>query len=94
MSGTLSFNSGFSYDSSGNMTGDGVYTYAWNAESLLKNAHSVNYTYDGDGKRVEKSSGTGEKVPGTFSPGTFSPVVSQSNATGSSQGTIVRLPEP
>ena len=33
-------------------------SYTWNAESLLKSTGSVNYTYDGDGKRVEKSSGT------------------------------------
>jgi RHS repeat-associated protein len=52
-------NSGFSYDASGNMLTDGSgNSYTWNAERLLKSAASVNYTYDGDGKRVEKSSGT------------------------------------
>ena len=40
------------------MTSDGSNSYTWNAESRLKSAASVNYTYDGDGKRVEKSSGT------------------------------------
>jgi RHS repeat-associated protein len=51
-------NSGFSYDASGNMTGDGAYTYAWNGAGVLKSAGSTTYTYDGDDKRVEKSSGT------------------------------------
>jgi RHS repeat-associated protein len=51
-------NSGFSYDASGNMTGDGAYSYAWNGEGLLKSAGTTTCTYDGDGKRVEKSSGT------------------------------------
>ena len=56
-SNQLSSGSGFSYDASGNMTADGVNTYAWNAESEIKSAASVNYTYDGDGNRLEKSSG-------------------------------------
>ena len=40
------------------MLTDGSNTYTWNGEMQLKSAASVNYTYDGDGKRVEKSSGT------------------------------------
>jgi RHS repeat-associated protein len=32
-------------------------SYAWNAESEIKTANSVNYTYDGDGNRVQKSNG-------------------------------------
>jgi hypothetical protein len=46
--------SAFSYDASGNATGDGTFTYAWNGESQLKSASGVNYTYDGDGRRVAK----------------------------------------
>jgi hypothetical protein len=42
---------------SGNVLADGTNTYAWNAESEIKTAAGVTYTYDGDGKRVEKSSG-------------------------------------
>ncbi len=49
--------SSFSYDASGNMLTDSVNTCAWNAESEIKSAASVNYTYDGDGNRLEKSSG-------------------------------------
>lgn len=48
---------GFSYDTSGNMLTDGANTYGYNAESEIKSAAGVNYTYDGDGNRVEKSSG-------------------------------------
>jgi hypothetical protein len=48
---------GFAYDAAGNMTGDGAYTYGFNAESEIKSAAGVNYTYDGDGNRVQKSNG-------------------------------------
>ncbi|MFZ0464461.1 MAG: RHS repeat-associated core domain-containing protein, partial [Candidatus Acidiferrales bacterium] len=48
---------GFSYDLAGNMLTDGANTYGYNAESEIKSAAGVNYTYDGDGNRVEKSSG-------------------------------------
>ena len=48
----------FSYDASGNMRSDAVNSYTWDAESKVKSASGVNYTYDGDGKRVEKSNGT------------------------------------
>ena len=45
------------YDSAGNMETDGSYSYAYNAESEIKSAAGVNYTYDGDGNRLEKSNG-------------------------------------
>jgi RHS repeat-associated protein len=51
-------NTGFTYDADGDLTGDGTYTYSWNAEQHLTSAASVTYTYDGDLRRVEKSSGT------------------------------------
>jgi RHS repeat-associated protein len=51
-------NTGFSYDAAGDVTNDGVYTCTWNAAQHLKSAASVTYTYDGDLRRVEKSSGT------------------------------------
>jgi RHS repeat-associated protein len=50
-------NTPFSYDASGNVLTDGHNTYGWNAESEIKSAGGVNYTYDGDGDRVEKSNG-------------------------------------
>jgi RHS repeat-associated protein len=48
---------GISYDPSGNMLTDGLNTYSYNAESEIKSAAGVNYTYDGDGNRLEKSNG-------------------------------------
>jgi RHS repeat-associated protein len=47
----------FSYDSSGNTQSDGVNSYTWDGESQLKTAAGVTYAYDGDGRRVSKSSG-------------------------------------
>ncbi|MBZ5565970.1 MAG: RHS repeat-associated core domain-containing protein [Acidobacteriia bacterium] len=51
-------NPGFTYDAAGNLTADGLLSYAWNAESRLSSTASVDYAYDGDGNRVRKSSGT------------------------------------
>jgi RHS repeat-associated protein len=51
-------NAGFSYDAAGNMTADGQYNYSFNGANEVTGANGVNYTYDGDGLRVEKSSGT------------------------------------
>ena len=48
---------GLTYDASGNMLTDGLNTYGWNAESEIKSAAGVNYTYDGDGNRLQKSNG-------------------------------------
>ena len=39
------------------MLSDSSYNYTWNAESEMKSAAGVNYTYDGDGDRLEKSTG-------------------------------------
>ena len=47
-----------SYDAAGDLTGDGSYTYSWNAEQHLTSAANVTHTYDGDLRRVKKSSGT------------------------------------
>lgn len=38
-------------------TRDGIYAYTWDGESQLKSSAGVNYTYDGDGRRVSKSNG-------------------------------------
>ncbi len=46
--------SGLSYDPSGNTLSDPLYSYTWNAESQMKSAAGVTYTYDGDGHRVSK----------------------------------------
>jgi RHS repeat-associated protein len=47
----------FGYDASGNTLNDTHNSYTWNAESETKTAAGVNYTYDGDGDRVQKSNG-------------------------------------
>lgn len=46
------------YDAAGNTTGDGAYTYTFDAENRITSAAGVNYTYDGNGLRVKKSNGT------------------------------------
>jgi RHS repeat-associated protein len=50
---------GFGYDAAGNMTADGQFTYTYDAENRITGSSAgVNYTYDGNDMRVEKSSGT------------------------------------
>ena len=49
---------GYGYDAAGNMTADGLgHSPAYDAENRIKNVGGVNYTYDGDGKRVKKDTG-------------------------------------
>jgi RHS repeat-associated protein len=48
---------GYSYDSAGNMIADPGGTYSYNGENQLTSAGAVTYTYDGDGKRIQKSNG-------------------------------------
>lgn len=51
------------YDAAGNVLNDGINygcgtnAYAWNAEGQMTCAAGANYTYDGDGVRVEKTGG-------------------------------------
>ena len=50
--------SGYTYDAAGNMTGvPSIASYAYNAENQLTQTVGIAYTYDGDGKRVQKSTG-------------------------------------
>jgi YD repeat-containing protein len=49
---------GFTYDSSGNMTSDGTLSPSYDAENHMTSDAGVTYYYDGDGNRVRKSSGT------------------------------------
>jgi len=39
------------------MTQEGSYGYSWNSENRLSSTQGVNYTYDGAGLRVQKSTG-------------------------------------
>jgi RHS repeat-associated protein len=54
----LGFTPAPSYDLAGNMTNDGSYAYTFDAENHITSGNAVTYTYDGNGMRVEKSSGT------------------------------------
>jgi RHS repeat-associated protein len=66
----------FAYDASGNATGDGTFTYAWDGESQLKSANGVNYLYDGDGRRVSKSNGK------LYWYGPSGEIITETDATG------------
>ena len=57
-------NTGYAYDSAGNVTNDGTYSHTWNAEGRMATAAGYTYSYDGDGKRVEKTDGTHTKLYG------------------------------
>lgn len=48
----------FSYDGAGNVANDNHNAYTWDAESEVKTAAGVTYSYDGLGNRIEKSNGT------------------------------------
>ena len=48
---------GYSYDAAGNVLANAGLSYSWNAEGETKSAGNVTYLYDGDGRRVEKSTG-------------------------------------
>ena len=43
------------YDAAGNTINDGVYTYTYDLENRISVGAGVSYTYDGDGRRVMKS---------------------------------------
>src|SRR5947209_20630630 len=53
----LAAETGMSYDVAGNLLNDGASTYFYDAESRIQTGAGVTYTYDGDGKRVQKSTG-------------------------------------
>jgi RHS repeat-associated protein len=51
--------SGLTYDAAGNVINDGLGgTFVFDGENRVKTAGSVTYTYDADGRRIQKSSGT------------------------------------
>jgi RHS repeat-associated protein len=49
---------GNTYDAAGEVTNDGLTTYAFDAEGRMTAAGSTTYTMDGDGKRVKKGTST------------------------------------
>jgi hypothetical protein len=62
------------YDAAGNLTQNGAYVY--DAESRLVSSAGATYTYDGDGGRVQKSSGT------TYWGGAGTDALSESDVAG------------
>ena len=50
-------NSGYVYDAAGNLTNDGIQSFAYDAENKIKTVNGVSdvYRYDGDGNRVRKN---------------------------------------
>jgi RHS repeat-associated protein len=62
-------NAGYVYDAAGNLTNDGVHSYAFDAENKVKTVNSETdvYRYDGDGNRVRKNFTYGEKVRMVYS---------------------------
>jgi len=75
-------NAPFSYDASGNLLTDGHNTYGWNAESEIKSAGGVNYTYDGDGDRVEKSNGLSAAAGKIYWYGAGTEILDESDLSG------------
>jgi RHS repeat-associated protein len=70
-------NTGFCYDAAGNLLGQiNCTTYVYDAENRLKQTAGVTYTYDGDGKRVSKSTGK------LYWTGVGSDALDESNAAG------------
>src|SRR5437879_3411566 len=57
MAGNNNRFTGMSYDAAGNLLNDGASTYFYDAENRIQTGAGVTYTYDGDGKRVQKSNG-------------------------------------
>jgi RHS repeat-associated protein len=49
----------FAYDLNGNMTSDGVNTYAWDARNHLAQVNTATFQYDAVGRRTKNAAGTG-----------------------------------
>lgn len=52
---------GYSYDAAGNLLGDGLHTYAYDAENRLISVDggaTASYSYDAEGRRVQKKTAT------------------------------------
>ena len=61
-----SYDTGYSYDASGNLTNDGQNSLVYDAENRVVSSSgslgSGTYTYDGNGLRVQKVSGTSTTI--------------------------------
>jgi hypothetical protein len=72
---------GDAHDAAGNLWNSGVYT--WDAENRLATGGGATFTYDGDGERVKKSSGT------LYWSGTGSDSLVESNVSGAAQNSYI-----
>lgn len=60
LSGTTGANvRNFTYDARGNVSNNSLYSLAFNSAGQLASAKSINYIYDGNNRRVKKSSSAG-----------------------------------
>jgi len=59
---------GFIYDGAGNVTWDTVNAVKYDAESRMTPLSGATYTYDGDGRRVQRSDGTLYWVDDSYQP--------------------------
>lgn len=60
LSGTTGANvRSFTYDARGNVSNNSLYSLAFNSAGQLASAKSINYIYDGNNRRVKKSSSAG-----------------------------------
>jgi RHS repeat-associated protein len=75
-------NSGFSYDTAGNLTADGVSNFTWNAEGRMAATAGVNYTYNGDGQRVKKAAGSPSQYDKLYWYGLGGEVLAESDLSG------------
>jgi len=73
----------FTYDPSGNTQSDAVNAYSWNGEGQLKSGGSVNYLYDGDGRRVAK---VGSKL---YWYGASNEILAETDAAGVTQNEYI-----
>jgi RHS repeat-associated protein len=80
--GTNNRVSGISFDAAGNQTSDGPYTMTWDAESKMKSHANVNYTYDGDGRRVKKDQTNGSAYDKLYWYGLGGDVLAESDFAG------------
>lgn len=69
------------YDAAGNVVANGTAHYSFDAENRLASAGGMTYTYDADGNRVEKSSGSTGTLYWYGSPG----IIAESDLSGNIQ---------
>src|SRR2546427_6893422 len=74
---------GMSYDAAGNLLNDGSTAYTFDAENRISTAGGIIYGYDGDGKRVAKSTSTTGGLLKLYSYGIGSDPLDETDGTGS-----------